>query len=128
MQLELDFRGKQYLSKIRKIAFSLPDVAETESFGHPWFRAGGPEGKVITVFGAEDGAWSLCFKVGTSNMDLFLKDPRFVKTPYIGKHGWVSLKLDPKTPDWEEVEELLCTSYRNNAAPKFAKKLKAGLD
>ena len=31
-----------------------------------------------------------------------------------------SLKLDPKKPDWEEVEELLCTSYRNNAAPKFA--------
>jgi len=128
VHIELDARGAKYLEKIRKIAFALPDVAETESFGHPWFRAGGAKGKVISVFGAEGGAWSLCFKVGKSNMSLFLKDPRFVQTPYIGKHGWVSLKLDPKKPDWEEVTELLRTSYRNNAAPKFVRKLEAGLD
>ena len=128
MHFELNALGKKYLEKFRKIAFALPDVVETESFGHPWFRAGGPKGKVISVFGPIDNTWTLCFKVGKSNMSLFLSDPRFSQTPYIGKHGWVSLKLDLKKPDWEEVAELLRTSYRNNAAPKFVKKLEAGLD
>lgn len=128
MHIELDARGKKYLEQIRKIAFALPDVVETESFGHPWFRAGGVKGKMITVFGAEGDAWSVCFKAGKNNMSLFLSDPRFVKTPYIGNHGWVSLKLDAKKPDWEEVAELLRMSYRNNAAPKYVRKLEAGLD
>lgn len=128
MHIELDARGKKYLEKFRKIAFALPDVAETESFGHPWFRAGGPKGKMISVFGLIDDSWSLCFKAGKGNMNLFLNDPRFTKTPYIGNHGWVSLKLDPKKPDWEEVAELLRMSYRNNAAPKYVRKLEAGLD
>ncbi|MBM3787194.1 MAG: MmcQ/YjbR family DNA-binding protein [Acidobacteria bacterium] len=124
MHLELDAKGRKYLEKFRKIALALPDVAETESFGHPWFRAGGPKGKVISVFGNEGGHWSVCFKVGKASMSLFLADPRFVKTPYIGNHGWVSLLLDAKKPNWDEVEELLRTSYRNNAAPKLVAKNK----
>jgi hypothetical protein len=119
MALELDARGRRYLERFRKIALALPEVVETESFGHPWFRAGGPKGKVIAVFGPEAGHWSVCFKVGKANMALFLADPRFVKTPYVGNHGWVSLLLDPKQPNWEEVAELLRTSYRNNAAKRF---------
>ena len=96
---------------------------ETESFGHPWFRAGGPKGKAISVFALEDGHWSVTFKVAKSEVELFLSDPRFVRTPYVGRHGWISLKLDPVQPDWEEVAELLRTSYRNNASKRLAAQL-----
>lgn len=119
MPLELDARGRRYLDKFRKLAFALPEVVETESFGHPWFRAGGTTGKMIAVFGQEEGHWTICFKATRREQGIFLEDSRFLKTPYIGQHGWVSLKLDPVKPDWEEVAELLAMSYRNNAPAKL---------
>lgn len=101
MQLALDARGKRYLDKFRKLAFALPEVVETESFGHPWFRAGGPGGKMISVFGQQDAHWGVCFKTAKSQQGIFLEDSRFKKTPYLGHHGWVSLNLDPVKPDWK---------------------------
>ena len=120
MLLELDLRGGRYLERVRKIAFALPEVVETESFGHPWFRAGG---KMFTVFGDEGGGWSLCFKCGKQDMGIFLEDPRFVKTPYVGQHGWVTLRLDPVKPNWDEVADLMKMSYRNNAPAKLRNKV-----
>ena len=123
MQLELDARGRRYLERFRKIALALPEVAETESFGHPWFRAGGVSGKVISVFGREEGHWCVTFKASKPEQSIFLEDPRFFKTPYVGQHGWVSLRLDPAKPNWEEVAELLKMSYRQNAPAKLRRKV-----
>jgi len=39
-----------------------------------------------------------------------IEDPRFFKTPYIGKQGWVSLIAD-KPPNWREVRQLIKESY-----------------
>jgi predicted DNA-binding protein (MmcQ/YjbR family) len=39
-----------------------------------------------------------------------IEDPRFFKTPYIGKQGWVSLIAD-KRPNWREVRQLIKESY-----------------
>lgn len=123
MQSDLDARGCRYLDKFRKLALALPEMVETESFGHPWFRAGGPRGKMISVFGQQNGLWTVCFKTARGQQALFLQDPRFLKTPYLGHHGWVSLQLDPAKPDWQEVAELLSMSYRNNAPPKLRNKV-----
>jgi predicted DNA-binding protein (MmcQ/YjbR family) len=123
MQAELDARGRKLLEKFRRIVLALPETVETESFGHPWFRAGGPDGKMITVFGGEGERHTACFKVGKTDMALFLNDSRLIKTPYIGNHGWVSLELNEHT-NWEEVAELVKSSYRNNAPKKLAARLK----
>src|SRR5258707_4032955 len=98
----------------------VPEMEESVSFGHPWFRAGG---KMITVFGGKPGAWTVNAKCGKPEMSLFLADTRFHKTEYIGNHGWVTLTLPAKKPNWEEVAELLRMSYRNNAPKKLLKKL-----
>lgn len=123
MQVELDARGKRYLERFRKIALALPEVVETESFGHPWFRAGGEKGKMISVFGGQDGKWTVTFKASKTDQNMFLQDPRFIKTHYIGQHGWVTLTLDAKKPNWDEVTELLKMSYRNNAPAKLKNKV-----
>ena len=39
-------------------------------------------------------------------------DPQFYVAPYIGKHGWTSLRLDGTPLEWREVEELVRESYR----------------
>jgi len=105
------------LDRVRKIALALPEMVESESFGHPWFRAGG---KVVTVYGTDETGWSLCFKCGKREMGIFLEDPRFVKTPYIGQHGWVTLRFDNGAkPNWAEITELMKMSYRNNAPARL---------
>jgi len=57
------------------------------------------------------GDFSLCILVGLPLQGVFLKDPRFYKTPYIGKKGWVSLKLHAAPLDWKEIEQLIKASY-----------------
>lgn len=105
------------LERVRKILFTFPEMVESVSFGQPWFRAGG---KMITVYEQSTAGWALCFKCGKKDMGIFLQDPRFEKTHYIGQHGWVTMRFQAKAkPDWEELEELLKMSYRNNAPPKL---------
>jgi predicted DNA-binding protein (MmcQ/YjbR family) len=48
---------------------------------------------------------------------------RFYLPAYIGPRGWVALRLDAGKVDWEEVRDLVATSYRL-IAPK---RLVAGL-
>jgi predicted DNA-binding protein (MmcQ/YjbR family) len=52
----------------------------------------------------------LVVKVGKPALSLFLADPRSFQAPYIGKHGWVSLRRDA-AQDWEEIGELVRASH-----------------
>jgi len=55
---------------------------------------------------------------------VLLKDPRFYETPYVGKKGWVSMKVKPETlKRWSEVEKLLLESYRTVALERMLKQL-----
>jgi phosphoribosylglycinamide formyltransferase-1 len=45
---------------------------------------------------------------------------RFYLPAYVGPRGWVALRLDRGAVDWEEVEELIATSYRLVAPKKLA--------
>lgn len=92
-------------------------MEESESFGEPWFRTAG---KVVTVYGKEEAGWSLCFKCGKKDMGMFLEDARFTQTPYVGRHGWVTLRFrDSEKPNWDEITELIKMSYRNNAPARL---------
>jgi len=100
------------LAKLRKICSLLPDVTETVSFGHPTFQV---SGKTFAVFEQYKGEFGLALKVEKELQSVFLKDPRFYITPYIGKHGWVTLRMNSK-PDWKEVRDMVNGSYRLIAA------------
>jgi hypothetical protein len=41
-----------------------------------------------------------------------LDDPRFFKTPYVGQHGWVSLRVNGGRLDWKEIAELAAGSHQ----------------
>ena len=105
------------LLRLRKICLALPGAEETENFGHPFFRF---KGKPFCIFHGADDAFTIAVKVAKTEQGMFLEDPRFFRTPYIGQHGWVSLKATGRL-DWEEVEELVKGSYRlvaGRRAPK----------
>jgi predicted DNA-binding protein (MmcQ/YjbR family) len=110
------------LMRLRKICSQLPDVTETVSFGHPTFQV---RGKTFAVFEQYKGELGLALKVEKELQQIFLKDPRFYRTPYIGKHGWVTLRIETSRINWTEVREMLQGSYRLVAANTRTKKRKA---
>jgi predicted DNA-binding protein (MmcQ/YjbR family) len=110
------------LAKLREICLSLPAAEETITFGHPTFRAAG---KTFAVLEEYKGELSIAFRVERSLQDVFLKDPRFYRTPYVGKHGWVSLRVSSRFR-WAEVRELLAESYRLARAPRVPKRAVQG--
>jgi predicted DNA-binding protein (MmcQ/YjbR family) len=81
---------KAMLKKPRAICLRLPAATEGVSFGHRRFRI---EGKMFAVLEEYKGELGICLKVGTLLQGVFLEDPRFFRTPYIGKHGWVTLRV-----------------------------------
>ena len=96
------------LTRLRKICSQLPDAIETVTFGHPTFQV---KGKTFAVFELYKGAFGLALKVEMNLQGVFLKDPRFYRTPYIGKYGWVTLRMESRPLDWKEVGELVRGSY-----------------
>src|SRR5262245_37871331 len=97
------------LAKLRKICGPLQDAAETVTFGHPTFQV---NGKTFAVFEQYKGEFGLALKVEKELQQVFLKDPRFYMTPYIGKHGWVTLRMESNPVDWKEVREMLRRSHQ----------------
>ncbi len=97
------------LTKLREICLSLPGASETVTFGHPTFQAG--KMKTFAVLERYKGELSISFKVGKSAQPVFLRDPRFFKTPYVGQHGWVSLRVNGGKLNWIEIADLAKGSH-----------------
>lgn len=110
----------QILEKLRKICRALPKSSETITFGHPTFQVAGKTYAVLETYKGELG---ICVKVEPELQGIFLDDPRFLRTPYIGKHGWVTLRVYAARLNWAEVADLAKGSYllvapKSRAAPK----------
>lgn len=99
----------EILRRLRKACGTLSDSTETVTFGHPAFQI---KGKTYAVLEEYKGDLSICFKVEKTLQGVFLGDPRFYRTPYSGKHGWVSLKVYAAPLDWKEIGQLLAGSYK----------------
>lgn len=105
---------KKILAKLREICLALPKSSETVTFGHPTFQVGT---KTFAVLETYKGELSICVKVGKNMQPVFLEDPRFYRTPYVGQHGWVSLRANTKL-DWREIAQLVNGSHELVGAKK----------
>lgn len=109
------------IDRLRKICLALPDVEEAVMHGHPVFRI---HSKSFCIWHGVDGDPAIALKVAKSEQGIFLEDSRFYKTPYIGQHGWVSIRVrgrpDGQEMDWDEIVELVKGSY-HLAAPRRRK-------
>ncbi|MBI4903186.1 MAG: MmcQ/YjbR family DNA-binding protein [Acidobacteria bacterium] len=103
------------LDRLRAICLALPETTETETWGHPNFRVAN---KIFCAYETYQGELSACFKVGKQMQGVYLQDARFYMTPYVGRHGWVSLKINAAKINWKEVEGLVHMSYRLIAPAK----------
>jgi hypothetical protein len=110
-----------YLADLRKVCLALPESAEVEAWGRPTFRAGK---KLFAVFaGDDDHDYAAIFKPEMAERPALLEDPRFYVPAYFGPSGWLALDFTAAKVDWDEVVELMESSYRQVALKRMLKAL-----
>ena len=101
------------LTRLSKICLALPDTTREICGRHASFQV---RKKTYVWFLDDhqgDGIVSVCAKVlPGDNAALVAAHPaRFYPPAYMASRGWVALRLDTRSIDWEEVAELVRTSY-----------------
>jgi predicted DNA-binding protein (MmcQ/YjbR family) len=110
--------NKQRLTKLRRIALALPEASEELTWGTDInFRV---RKKIFAFPGDGD---SLCVKAEREQVNGLLADPRFRPAPYLARGGWVVCDLTAGPVDWDEVIELIHTSYCLIAPKTLAKQV-----
>jgi len=111
--------------RFRDLCLALPDTKVTMTWGEPHMRVGE---KIFTGWGLLEGkkSWSFSVKVDKDKQAALVhSDPRFTIAPYVGKHGWVSVRVDKGREDWGEIEALVEEGYRNIASKKQIERMGA---
>lgn len=110
-----------FLAELRGVCLALPETVEVEAWGRPTFRAGK---KIFAVFtGSEEERYSLIFKPDVDERPALIEERRFSVPPYFGPGGWLALDFTAAPVDWDEVRELVETSYRQVALKRMLKAL-----
>ena len=104
--MKAEFR-RPIVEHLRRLCLSFPETIETDSWGHPNFRAGR---KIFAAFEIVQGRPSIAVRVSPRHSAKLLRAPGFFATPY-GRGLWVSLWADGSV-DWTQVRQLLDESYR----------------
>jgi predicted DNA-binding protein (MmcQ/YjbR family) len=113
--------------RIMELCLALPEGTSTSSGDHVQFQV---RGKTFAYYLSDhhgDGVVALCCKAAPGDQDLLFRlDPkRYLVPAYLGARGWVSLRVDMPTIDWDEVAELATNSYRLVARKKLAAQVAA---
>jgi hypothetical protein len=110
------------LTRLRKLALSLPEAHEVEAWGEPTFRV---RNKLFAMHASSGnhlggGRPAVWIKAGPGNQDLMVRafPHRFFVPPYVGPSGWVGVWLDGDV-DWAELRELLGDAWRLTAPKKL---------
>lgn len=111
-------RHKQpYLAELRRLAAELPETSETDSWGHPNFRAGK---KIYAAYEWKRGRPAVAFKVDPVDYQWLEQDPRFCTS-----RGWGLLFVEElQVSEWPMLRDLVIRSYRAVAL----KRMLAALD
>ncbi|WP_246608523.1 MmcQ/YjbR family DNA-binding protein [Paenibacillus agaridevorans] len=100
--------GQAMLERVRSICAEFPESTELiDGHGHTVYKV-----KSKSFIMMRDGIMHI--KSTTENAEILLQDARFFRTPYIGQHGWISIR---HPEDWEMIADLLEEAYLL-AAPK----------
>ena len=109
------------IERVRRLCLALPEASELETWEQPTFRVGSGRGKIFCI-AAVDGS-SIRMKAEPAEREAVLAQGEpFYFPPYVGNKGWVGMNLDAST-DWDEVAELVATSFCLIAPKRLAKQV-----
>jgi hypothetical protein len=116
------------LVRLTKICLALPAATRDYNGQHAGFQV---RKRTFAYFLNDhhgDGIVAVTCKVlkGDNQVLTAANPERFYIPAYIGSRGWVALRLDRGTIDWEEVSELVVGSYRMVAPKVLAARVDQG--
>jgi predicted DNA-binding protein (MmcQ/YjbR family) len=98
------------IDRVRALCLALPEAFELEAWEQPTFRVGSGRGRMFCI-AAADGS-SVRLKADPIERDALLDaGGPFYLPPYVGHKGWIGVRTDDPSADWEEIAELIATSY-----------------
>ena len=115
------------MTRLRDICLGFPEVSERLSHGAPTFFI--REKKTLcTVHEDHHGDGRLAIwcpaPSGVQEQMVEAEPERFFRPPYVGRLGWIGLRLDI-SPDWDEVAGVVDDAYRKVAPKTLVKQLDA---
>jgi predicted DNA-binding protein (MmcQ/YjbR family) len=126
------------LERLRQICLAFPDAIE-KSEGMPTLEHHARTARVFRVH-SKTFAWYLDNHHGDGRVAVWCKAPpatqevlvranpdRFFVPPYVGRRGWIGLRLDGRL-DWSEVEALVEDSYLMTAPERRRQPLREQRD
>lgn len=114
------------LARVRERALRLPEAEVKVSHGRPAFFTQ----KVFAYYGGSqriDGEWvaherAIMVRSDPADEPALRQDPRFWVPAYLGPAGWLGLDIGDDA-DWDEIAELLESSYRVTAPRRLVARL-----
>jgi hypothetical protein len=113
------------LEELRAICLALQEAVENaeNEMARPTFRL---RDKIFAWYMDNhhgDGRVGVWCKAppGVQQMLVAADPERFYVPPYVGPRGWIGVRLDVESVDWDEVSEIVVESYRMTAPKKLAK-------
>jgi len=119
---------RERLEMLSGICLALPQTSRQDKGSHAAFSV---LKKVFAYYLNDhhgDGIVGFCCKVlPGDNEQLIASSPqKFYMPAYVGRLGWVALRLDRRTVDWAEVSELVRCSYVLCAPKRLARMVETG--
>lgn len=100
--------------EVRRLALSLPEAEERETWGHPTFRV---RDKIFATLSPDGSVGGV--KASPQEQALLLSsDPEtFSMADYVGRYGWVTVKL--ATVDPEVMRGIVVDAWRRTAPKRL---------
>lgn len=110
-----------WLARLQAICLAFPEATQQWTFERDTFRV---RAKIFVWVVENQGMDAIVIKGRPGDKEMLMSaDPRrFFDTPYLGLRGWFSVRLSDDT-DWEEIEDLIDTSYRLVAPKRLSAQL-----
>jgi len=115
--------------RLREICLALPDSFEKEAWGECTFRVTGGSMFAMTDYNHHDsGHVAVWVKAPAMVQEILVgSDPkRFFVPPYVGKQGWVGIRIEHKVK-WEELAAILKDGYHMSRPNKSGAGTRTGL-
>jgi predicted DNA-binding protein (MmcQ/YjbR family) len=103
------------VEELRELCAKLPGAEEYVMVHHPTFRLG-KKPFVVAGLGKTPGKTLVSINLGHEAQSSLLDDSRFIRTPYMGHNGWVSIAREDVKRG--QLAELVTASWSRIAGPK----------
>ncbi len=113
------------LEALTKICLALPETRREDQGSHAAFLVGKRTFAYYLNNHHGDNIISVCCKVlpGENSVLVESAPRRFYLPAYIGSRGWIGLRMDLATLNWNEVKELILGSYLQIAPKRLGSRL-----